>query len=96
MKSEHNFTELILSFHLFLWAGTQVPRLVPKRSHPPRQAAILKYMVEEGEYPECSVGVWTWNPPEFVNVPSLCLAITKGLMDQVCLLVNSMRSRGFS
>lgn len=34
----------------FLWAGIQVPRLVPKHSHPLRQAA--KYMVE---YPGCSV-----------------------------------------
>lgn len=37
----------------FLWAGTQVSRLVPKSSHPPRQAA--KYMVGEEEDPECSV-----------------------------------------
>lgn len=48
---------------------------------------------------QCQVfglGMFQENPPEFVKGPSLRLAITEGLMDQVCLLVNSKRSRGFS
>lgn len=97
-RSEHNFTELVLSFHLSLgWnPGLQAG---PQEFSPTEAGSQVHGWGRGGPRMQCQVfglGMFQENPPEFVKGPSFRLAITEGLMDQVCLLVNSKRSRGFS